>query len=101
MNIKLKNYVSIISNNSLVAEDDYIPDENESLIYKLILSYKDRKELSRKFTKKLINKLRVNYPVIKNKTDKNLYIAKQIFNNDLIILEYHQGDLKDRYKSIK
>lgn len=101
MDNKLGTYISIIGNGLVIPGDDYIGEKDNKLIYKLIATFSvpDKTSVSNKFIKKLINKLRITSPVVKEKTDKYRYIVKQEFNqNKLLIIEYTQGELKDRYK---
>jgi len=101
MDNKLSGYISIIGNGVIIPIDDYVAPEGDPLIYKLICSFSipDKKKVSNKFVKKLISKMRMMSPVVKAKTDKNVYIVSQNYNqNNLLVLEYTQGDLKDRFK---
>lgn len=98
---RLTTYISVISNGSIIPTDDYIGLPDDKLIYKLILEFQDksRTKVSNRVIKKLINKLRMIHPIIRSKTELTTYVVTQKFQNNLIILEYSQGELKDRYKS--
>jgi len=100
MDSKLREYIGIISNNTVNPQDDYVAPLDDNLIYKFIcyFSTPDKTSLSHKFTKKLINKLRLTNSIVRMKTDKNVYeVTQKMHDNHLLVLEYNKGPLKDRF----
>lgn len=98
---KLSSYISIISKGSIIPIDNYVGDEDDKLIYKFIANLVDKEnaKVSNKILKKIINKMRLVNKIVHDKTEKHIYVVKQYRNGDLFVIEYIQGNLKDRFKN--